>query len=185
MKLNEVLQPRHKEEYASSHYRVVVDTKRVTPAMLFSPEFWEANTVLRKGDILRCVAEDGSYAFDLIVDSQKLDASKSVKNIVTVSMFPDVTDDVIVAAAARAEAKAAELAAVAEQQTASIVRAAGSKMVDPPLPGAPAKPVFDTNVSFAKRKEIAKRQKLLDKRAEIEAANKARTAERLAASGAA
>jgi hypothetical protein len=180
MKINEVLQPRHKEEYASAHYRVVVDTKRVTPAMLFSPEYWESNTVLKKGDIMRCVADDGSYAFDLIVDSQKLDASKSVKNIVAVSMFPDITDAVFEAATARAAEKAAELAARAAAQ--EVVQAA-PKPVSPP-PAAGDKPAIDTNVSYAKRQEIKKRQKLVAKRAEFDAANKARTAERLAAEAA-
>lgn len=179
MKINEVLQPRHREEYAANHYRITVDTKRVTPAMLFSPAHWESNTVLKKGDMIRCVADDGSYAFDLIVDSQKLDASKSVKNIVAVSMFPDVTDAVMEAALAVATAKAA---AAPPPPVEPVVPAERPALVSEPPTENPA---FDSNVSFAKRKEIAKRQKLLDKRAEIEAANKARTAERLAASGAA
>jgi hypothetical protein len=172
MKINEVLQPRHKEEFASAHYRVSVDTKRVTPAMLFSPAYWESNTVLKKGDIIRCVAEDGSYAFDLIVTSQKLDASKSVKNIVTVAMFPKLTDEVIMAAEGLAYADAVDVPVVQEPE----------KPVEPVVV---SKPAFDSNVSFAKRKEIAKRQKLVDKRAEIEARNKARTAERIAAESAA
>lgn len=179
MKINEVLQPRHKEEFASSHYRVTVDTKRVTPAMLFSPVYWESNTVLKKGDIIRCVADDGSYAFDLIVDSQKIDASKSVKNIVAVSMFPDITDAVMEVAIARAVAKAA----TAPQPVVQEPEASAEKSVEPVQPVV-SKPAFDSNISFAKRKEIAKRQKLLDKRAEIDARNKARTAERIAAEAA-
>jgi hypothetical protein len=170
MKINEVLQPRHKEEFASAHYRVSVDTKRVTPAMLFSAAYWESNTVLKKGDIIRCVANDGSYAFDLIVTSQKLDASKSVKNIVTVAMFPKLTDEVIMAAEGLAYADAVDAPVVQEPE----------KPVEP-VHRVANKPAFDSNVSFAKRKEIAKRQKLVDKRAEIEARNKARTAERIAA----
>jgi hypothetical protein len=174
MKINEVLQPRHKEEYVSAHYRITVDTKRVTPAMLFSPSYWESNTVLKKGDMIRCVADDGSYAFDLIVDSQRLDASKSVKNIIAVSMFPDITDAVMEVAIARAVAKAA----AAPQPVAP--EAPAERPVETVQPVA-NKPAINSNVSFGKRKEIAKRQKLLDKRAEIEERNKARTAERLAA----
>jgi hypothetical protein len=188
MKIKEVLQPRHREEYASCCYRIVVDTRNVTPAMLFSPEYWESHTILKKGDILRCVADDGSYQFDLIIDSQRRDVSKSVKNIIEVSMFPDLTDEVIEAAAERSAAKAAA------REAASAAQAAIAQPASPTPSAAPAeakpqsdeKPALDPNkYSFAKRKEIAKREKMLAKRKEIDERNKARTAERLAAEAAA
>jgi hypothetical protein len=184
MKINEALQPRHREEFASNHYRVVVDTKHVTPAMLFNPEHWAANTILRKGDILRCVADDGSYAFDLIVDSQKLDTSKSVKNMVTVSVFPALSDAVIEAAEVReAEKSAAREAAAPPEPVAPPVE----KPTEAAAPVPPTeKPALDpSKYSFGKRKEIAKREKMMAKRKEIDDRNKARTAERLAAEAAA
>jgi hypothetical protein len=172
MKPHEVIQPGNREDYASSCWRVEIDTKRVTPDDLFNPDYWVNNTILKKGHIIRCVANDGSYAFDLIVTSQKLDTAKSVKNQVEVAMFPRLTDDVLLAAEARAAIEAAKNPPPVVQD-------------DPEPPASPPLAIGERpgQISYAKRKQMEKRQKVIDKRIELDARNKARTAERLATAG--
>jgi hypothetical protein len=170
MKPHEVIQPRSKEEFASNRYRVEIDTMRVAAADLFNPDYWVNNTVLKKGDIIRCVAKDGSYAFDLIVTSQKLDATKSVKNLITVAMFPRLTEEVLLAA----EASAADYAVGADDPV---------PVADEPVPATP-KPTQVTPADRPGQFSHAKREKKLSLRAELDAKNKARTAERLAAEAA-
>jgi hypothetical protein len=179
MKPHELLQPGNREDYASTCWRVEIDTKRVTPADLFNPDYWVNNTILKKGHIIRCVANDGSYAFDLIVTSQRLDTAKSVKNHVTVSMFPRVTDEVIFAAEDRAEVE------TSDNPSPAVVREPAPPAPSPAPSDKPAIGERPGQVSYAKRKQMEKRQKILDKRVELDARNKARTAERLAASDAA
>lgn len=175
MKPHEVIQPRSKEEFASNRYRVEIDNARVSPADLFNSDYWVNNTVLRKGDIIRCVAKDGSYAFDMIVTSQKLDASKSVKNLVTVALFPQLTDEVVMAAEAAALVDGTAPAPVIEDRVDETPAPKPTQVTPADRPG---------QFSHAKRKEIEKREKKLALRAEIDARNKARTAERLAAESA-
>ena len=95
MKASEILQRRHEENQRSTRYYVEVDVERVAPADLFRQEFWVNQINLKKGDILRCVASDGSYDFEMRVNSA---AVKDNKNNVTVGLYPIIPDYIVEAA---------------------------------------------------------------------------------------
>jgi hypothetical protein len=220
MKSHEILQRRHEESQRSTRYYIEVNVERTPPATLFRHEFWANQTNLKKGDILRCVASDGSYDFEMRVNNV---AIKDGKNIVTVGLYPIVPDFILDAAESgesvrqmtthvngkpvprvenagadgwRVVGFAGEIVSRnhASQASATMAMAQyinGTGIADvaearEAAPGEPAPaPLSDADrpnrVSFATRKKIDKRQKVVDKRAEIDARNKARTAERLAA----
>lgn len=95
MKAYEILQRRHEEQQRSTRYWIDVDVERVKPEALFRHEFWANQANLRKGDILRCVASDGSYDFELRVNGSVV---KEGKRTVTVGFYPIVPDFIIEAA---------------------------------------------------------------------------------------
>lgn len=95
MKAYEILARRHEESQKVTRYYVEIDVDRVQPAALFRQDFWVNQVHLRKGDILRCVANDGSYDFEMRVHSNKVKDSKAT---ITVSLYPIVPDFIIEAA---------------------------------------------------------------------------------------
>ena len=73
---------------------VTVDTKRVTVEDLFRPQYWVACLSLKANDLIRCVADDGSYDFLLKVETHKIGVNR---NAVTVSMWPRLTPELVAA----------------------------------------------------------------------------------------
>lgn len=71
-----------------------IDTKRVAAEDLFRPQYWINCLLLKKDDLIRCVADDGSYDFYLKVDTHRVAPGK---NAVTVSMFPKLSPAIIAA----------------------------------------------------------------------------------------
>lgn len=224
VKLTEILQRKHEEHQKSTRYYVEINVERVAPADIFRQEFWHYQTNLRKGDILRCVASDGSYDFELRVNSQTM---KEGKNLITVSLYPILPDYIIEAAQSGTQTK--QMATHFNGRPVPRVEQAGAdgwrvigfsgevvsknhpsqaaatlnmaeyinnakidavaELVDS-IPDAPeaAKPAIGERpgqISYVKKKEMEKREKKLAERREIDARNKARTAERQAAEAAA
>jgi hypothetical protein len=79
---------------------VTIDTKRVAVADLFRPQYWIACLHLKTNDLIRCVANDGSYDFTLKVKTYDVANSK---NAVTVELWPKLTPEIV----AEAEGEAA------------------------------------------------------------------------------
>lgn len=228
MKSHELLARRHEEQQKRTRYYVEIDVTRVAPSDLFTQEFWSNQLGLQTGDILRCVASDNSFDFELRVNSHKV---KEAKNTITVGFYPILPEFIIQAAAAAAlemtthvNGKAVPRVEQAGADGWRVIGFAGEVVsrhhpnstaatlvmadyittvksrgpgddgfygqvnVEDPAPAADAsaQPVDGRplRISYAKRKEIEKREKKLEERRAIEERNKARTAERQAAEAA-
>lgn len=217
------MQPGDSAGHKYQTWYAVIDAKRTTVADLFRPQYWIACLNLKTNDLIRCVADDGSYDFMLKVNTHQVAANK---NGLTVSLWPRLTHDIIEAA----ETAASEMVpAVANGKPVPRFEAvANGKWRLIGFDGQPVggllpneafaakafddyiaahgithevdQPATDTKTgevvvpktapqigdrpgqfSIGKRKEIEKRQKKVALRAELDAKNKARTAERLAA----
>ena len=218
---------------AASHkhqsWCVTIDTKRTTPADLLRPQYWAASLLLKSNDLIRCVADDGSYDFVLKVETHRV---ASGRNAITVSMHPKLTPALV--AAAQGTAASEMVPTVVHGKTVPRVeslslsgnrfawrlvgfdgqpvgdlhqsediasaayddyvaahgltheieqRPVDSRTEEPVVPARTQ--VFPSDrpgqFSRGKAKEVAKREALAAKRREIDEANKARTAARLAA----
>jgi hypothetical protein len=212
---------------------VTIDTKRTSVSDLFRPQYWIACTRLRSNDIIRCMANDGTYDFFLKVTSHKI-VGHGNQTAVTVSMFPQVSPAVLAAAEGDVASEMVPTVlhgkpvprieviasgkwrligfdgqivgdllpneAAAEGAYDEYIAAHGitHELDQPPVDArtgqtaiaAPVAAPSPTQVtpsdrpgqfSYAKKKEIAKREAKMAKRRELDDRNKARTAERLAA----
>ena len=71
-----------------------IDTTRVVEEDLFRPQYWVNCLLLKKNDLIRCVAKDGSYDFYLKVNTHRVAPGK---NAVTVSLFPKLSAAIVAA----------------------------------------------------------------------------------------
>jgi hypothetical protein len=207
---------------------VTVDTQRTSVEDLFRPQYWIACSRLRTNDLIRCVADDGSYDFTLKVDTHQLGTNR---NAITVSLWPKLTPELVAAAEGDAASEMVPTVmhgkpvprtertakgqwrligfdgqpvgdvipteAMAEKAYDDYISAYGitHEIDQPPTDVRTGEVAPPTQVSpdsgrpgqfsYAKKKEIAKREAKMAKRREIDERNKARTAERLAAESAA
>lgn len=221
------MQPGDSAGHKYTEWVATIDTKRTTVEDLFRPQYWIACLNLKTNDLIRCVADDGSYDFMLKVNTHQVTANK---NGVTVSLWPRITPDVLAAAETAASemvptvmngkpvprvepiangkwrligfdgqpvgsvlsneafaAKAYDDYIAAHGITHEIEQPAIDAKTGAVVAAKTTPEIGDRpgQFSIGKRKEIEKRQKVLAKRAEIDAKNKARTAERIAAEAAA
>ena len=95
MKPHNSLMPGDIAVHKHASWYATIDTKRTTAADLFRSQYWVACLALKSNDLIRCVANDGSYDFFLKVETHKV---ASNQNAITVSMWPKLTPDVIAAA---------------------------------------------------------------------------------------
>lgn len=212
----------------------MIDTARTSVDDLFRPQYWIACLNLKSNDIIRCVADDGSYDFCLKVTSNLVGNNQ---NAITVSLWPQLTPEVIAASEGTA---ATELVPTVlhgkpvprvESFTMSgnrlfwrLIGFDGEPVGEPFALENAADEAFENYVaahgitheaerpavdiltgdvvtvrpptqvnpsdnrpgqfSYAKKKQIAKREAKLAKRRELDERNKARTAERQAAEAA-